>query len=360
MYPISPLQHRALVRLAISLLLLLAAATVPAQSDNAPRPAFHAPLADKSLLLDVIRFNGQFVAVGERGHVLLSEDGQDWRQAENVPVQSTLTRVTSHGRRMWAVGHQAVILSSMDGGETWFIQHYDAEADGPLLDVHFINPNRGFAVGAYGRFMTTGDGGINWEVQQIADRVTSEAIDWAALAEEQGGYETLPDDFEFDDDDGFSMLDRGCFEYQECHLNEIIELGDGRMMIAAERGYGYRSTDSGETWESFRFPYSGSMFGMVEQGGCIVAFGLRGHVQRSCDFGDSWDVTATEGEQTLMGGVAREDGRLVFVGAGATRLTLHPDGRMERDYDRLGNDYAAVVFDNGGMVLVGEDGVRYE
>ena len=42
-----------------------------------------------------------------------------------------------------------------DAGETWFIQHFEPEAQEPLLDVLFLNPNQGFAVGAYGRFMTT-------------------------------------------------------------------------------------------------------------------------------------------------------------------------------------------------------------
>lgn len=343
---------------------VLAASATLAQESFEPRPAIQAPLADQGLVLDVIAFNDSFVAAGERGHILLSEDGRSWRQAENVPVQSTLTRLENHGRRLWAVGHDAVILSSTDGGETWFIQSWEPEAGEPLLDIIFLNPNKGYAVGAYGRFMSTGDGGINWEVERIAERVTSEAIDWSALAQEQGGYETLPDDFEaagdgYEDQD-LDMLDKGCFEFQECHLNEISHFGDGRMMIAAERGYGYRSLDSGETWESFRFPYTGSMFGLLEQGECIVAFGLRGHVQRSCDFGQTWEVSQSEGEQTLMGGVVRDDGRLVLVGAGATQLTVYPDGRMARQFDRLGSDYAAIVADNGEMILVGEDGVRHE
>ncbi len=347
-------------------LLLIAAlagiSVVLAQESFEPRSAIQAPLADQGLVLDVISFNGRFVAAGERGHILLSEDGRSWRQAENVPVQATLTRLESHGRRIWAVGHDSVILSSTDGGETWFIQAREPEAGEPLLDVIFLNPNKGYAVGAYGRFMSTSDGGINWDVERISDRVTSEAIDWSALTDEQGGFDSLPDDFEFADDrDGnLDMLDKGCFEFKECHLNEISEFGDGRMMIAAERGYGYRSLDSGDTWESFRFPYSGSMFGLLQQGDCIVAFGLRGHVQRSCDFGETWEVSQTPGEQTLMGGMELDDGRMVLVGSGATRLTIHPDGRMDREYDRLGSDYAAIVADDGEMILVGENGVRHD
>ncbi|MEM1082214.1 MAG: hypothetical protein AAGH65_11595, partial [Pseudomonadota bacterium] len=105
-----------------------------AQEDSPiqPEPATLAPLADQSLLLDVIPYNGGYIAVGERGHVLLSDDGQSWRQSEKVPVNSTLTRATSVDRRIWAVGHDSAIISSIDGGTTWFVQHYDAEAEEPL------------------------------------------------------------------------------------------------------------------------------------------------------------------------------------------------------------------------------------
>lgn len=332
-------------------------------------PALLAPLAKRSLLLDVIAFNRSgYVAVGERGHVLLSEDGRNWRQSAGVPVRSTLTRVTYFGRRLWAVGHDATIISSMDGGENWFLQHFDPEGDdleptaqGPLLDVLFVNPNKGFAIGAYGRFMTTEDGGIHWTVERIADRVTSEAIDWAAMAREQGGYQTLPDEFDTGvDADPLAELDRGCYELAECHLNAIIDLGGNRLMIAAERGYGYRSRDRGTTWEAFRFPYSGSMFGLVEQGGCVIAFGLRGHVQRSCDFGDRWEQLETSGNQTLLGADIDDDGTVVMVGSGASRVRIAADGTILRSADRLGSDDSAVVIADDGLILVGENGVRHE
>lgn len=327
-----------------------------------PQPAIQAPLADQSLMLDVVRHDAGFVAVGSRGHVLLSEDGREWRQSSAVPVQSTLTRVTQFGRRLWAVGHDAAIISSSDGGETWFIQNFEPEAQEPLLDVLFLNPNQGFAVGAYGRFMTTSDGGINWESGRLTDRVTSEAIDWASLAESQGDIETMPDDLQIDDDvDPKEDANLGCYEFGECHLNAILHLDDGSLMIAAERGYGFRSIDEGDTWEAFRFPYTGSMFGLLQQQDCLLAFGLRGHIQKSCDFGSTWNEISVDSQQTLMGGTIAEDGAAILVGAGATKLRLYPSGTIDRDADQLGSDYAAVALaEDGGLVVVGEDGVSYE
>ena len=50
------------------------------------------PKASSSLLLDIARTDTGFVAVGERGHVLLSADGKNWKQT-SVPTRSTLTTV---------------------------------------------------------------------------------------------------------------------------------------------------------------------------------------------------------------------------------------------------------------------------
>ena len=350
--------------------LLLVAGAVHAQNHE-PRPADKARLAAQGLVLDVTRAGQRFIAVGERGHVLRSSDGIAWEQAEFVPVQATLTRVTFAGGRLWAVGHDSTIIHSRDLGRTWSLQHFEPEWEKPLLDVHFFNANSGVAVGAYGLFMRTDDAGLNWEVLDMADLVTSEAIDWeeaALAADEDDDFDDGFDDFDFmDDDDEFydaaMDFDRGCYEFMECHLNAFLYLGNGRQMIAAERGYGFRSTDGGETWEALRFPYGGSMFGLLSIGdGSILAFGLRGHVQYSRDFGDSWEILDSGVSSTLKGGTIDPGGRPFMVGSGAARLRFNPaDGRFELREDRLGGAFVSVIFDDAGrMILAGEKGLSYE
>ena len=102
----------------------------------------------------------RLVVVGERGHVLLSDDdGASWAQA-SVPVRVLLTAVHMRGERTgWAVGHDATILRTRDGGETWTPVHRAPEEELPLLDVWFRDQSVGFAVGAYGYFLATRDGG---------------------------------------------------------------------------------------------------------------------------------------------------------------------------------------------------------
>src|SRR6185369_10757001 len=88
-------------------------------NDAANQPSEIAPLASSSLLLDLALAGNRMVAVGERGHVLLSDDqGATWRQAKSVPTRVMLTAVffvdADYG---WAVGHDETILNTVDGGE---------------------------------------------------------------------------------------------------------------------------------------------------------------------------------------------------------------------------------------------------
>ena len=368
-------------RLCVCLLMLLPATAALTSADE-PRPAHHAPLAAKGLTLDLVRAGQRYVAVGERGHVLLSSDGRDWEQAEFVPVQSTLTRVTFAGGRLWAVGHDSTIIHSRDMGRTWSIQHFEPDWEKPLLDVHFFNSNEGIAIGAYGLLMRTSNAGHDWEVLDMADLVTSEAIDWeeAARAVDEyedefddpfNGFNDIDDEFDDDFDNDFDEeyydpetdFDRGCYEFMECHLNAFLSLNNGLQMIAAERGYGFRSTDHGETWEAFRFPYPGSMFGLLNLGdGGILAFGLRGHVQLSTDFGDNWEILESGLESSLMGGTSLGQGRFLMVGNGAARLRYdRSTGRFSLSEDRLGSSYVSVlVAEDGTIIYAGEDGLSHE
>src|SRR5699024_5537634 len=114
-----------------------------------------------------------------------------------------------------------------------------------------------------------------------------------------------------------------------------------------------------ETWESFRFPYPGSMFGLVSANGGVIAFGLRGNVQLSHDFGTSWKELDSGVQSTLLGGAVGPGGDVIMVGAGATVLDYEPaSGSFEISQDRLGSDYAAVAFDkDGGLILAGDNGL---
>jgi hypothetical protein len=99
------------------LVLIACAGTAPAMAadfmDVLSQPAVMSPLASKGLLQSVTRAGSKLVAVGQRGHIVVSSDeGKTWRQSP-VPVSSDLTAVYFvNERKGWAVGHDGVILAT--------------------------------------------------------------------------------------------------------------------------------------------------------------------------------------------------------------------------------------------------------
>ena len=276
------------------------------------------PLAAHSLLLDVVRVGDRLVAVGERGHILYSDDGgNDWVQSDVVPTRSTLTKLFVLGDRIWAAGHDSVILTSGDHGKTWTRQYFAPERMQPIMDIYFSDADHGLAIGAYGLIMQTEDGGTTWQDSVVNDE----------------------DDY---------------------HLNALITYPGGHKMIAGEAGYSYRSLDAGQTWQSMDMPYLGSMFGAVTtEDNCELFFGLRGHIQKSCDFGESWQELETGSETTLADGVSYQ-GKVLMVGNSGIVFEWNGDGGFAEYRHSSGVDFAGVIhLGEGQFLLVGEEGIHH-
>jgi photosystem II stability/assembly factor-like uncharacterized protein len=317
-------RRRACARGTAAGLLLAAGATVPAQDEDAvrtiaPVPAVVQPLAAHSLVVDVTRAGPKLVAVGERGHVLLSDDATHWRQVV-APVDTLLTAVSfadsEHG---WAVGHDTVILHSDDGGGHWRLQHFEPARETPLLDVLFIDARRGYAVGAYGTYLVTADGGATWE------EPAAEAL-------------------------------RG----EELHLNAIVALGDGSLLVAGESGMLAVSGD-GLDYQRLQAPYTGSLFGALPLGerGALI-FGLRGNAYRTDDVRTGvWSRLATGSVASLFGGARLDAARLALVGSGGTLLLVDPaTGAVTPRATGLSTAQSALLPLGPRLLLAGKSGLH--
>lgn len=297
--------------------MVVRSATPPASEFKDIEYAEQMPLAVVSLILDITRSENGFVAVGERGHVLISKDGQQWSQAAHVPTRSTLTSVFSLGNRLWAAGHDAVIITSGDAGNTWTLQNFDPDRQQAVMDIVFTDHDNGMAIGSYGLYLRSHDGGYSWQDETV------DAVN-------------------------------------EYHLNALVRLDETRFMIAGEAGFSYRSEDGGDSWEPMQLPYTGSMWGAIKtRNGCVLFYGLRGHVQESCDFGNSWQELET-GTRASISGAAISDGLLLLVANSGTLLTRTEAGSFSVQQHHSGVDFAAALaVDNGHFLLVGEDGVHH-
>lgn len=349
-----------------ALLALQAEETVPASElradDPAMLPAELMPHAVDSIILDAVRTLSGYVAVGERGNLLLSANGVEWVQAGNVPTRSTLNAISAFGDDIWVGGHDGVILHSPDAGNTWVRQRIDVwtpdafepTAGAPVLDILFVDKNHGFAVGAYSLFLETTDGGATWNQRSLPP--PPEEQDTAGT-----GGKANSESWTFNADD--LVLDA----VTDPHLNGLVRTSAGELMIAAERGTAFRSRDDGATWERIALPYGGSMFGAIAwDAGHVLMYGLRGKAFETTDLGEHWVELETGISSSLMGAVAHPDGGAVLVGAQGAVLTRSDIGATftRVKYLSRGNEtpILAGLLDHpeGGFVVYGERGVdRY-
>ena len=59
-----------------------------------------------------------------------------------TPTSVQLTKVFFlHDKLGWAVGHDATIVHTQDGGQTWTLQMQSSEIEKPFLDVVFLDEN---------------------------------------------------------------------------------------------------------------------------------------------------------------------------------------------------------------------------
>jgi photosystem II stability/assembly factor-like uncharacterized protein len=347
-------------------------------------PAVQSKAATRALLLDVTtRGEGAFVAVGERGVIIVSEDGgETWEQAA-VPASIALTGVVfPTAQSGWAVGHDGLILHSSDGGRSWqkqldghrlnesivavaeeIVERYRAEVEElqaaeevdeyvledaefmleeaefmlegamddakagpvrPLLDVWFRSDQEGYVTGSYGMLLHTADAGQNWEL--VSDRIGSA---------------------------------------QAFHLNQIVAAPDGALFIAGEAGNVYRSLDGGQSWDTLQPGYEGSFYGIVvvpdgSAGYELLAYGLRGNLYASVDRGETWSQLDSGTTITITTGMLLPDGAVVLAGQGGLILTRAPGQSSfvaARNADRRVISGIEQQTD-GHLLLVGLGGVR--
>ncbi len=304
----------------LSALMICAAAAAEDGAAVKPLPAQIMPNAARSLLLDVQHAGDHLVAVGSRGQILLSDDGEQWKQVE-TPVRSTLTAVSfANAEQGWAVGHDATVLHTADGGGTWTLQNFQPELNKPFLGVLFVDASKGFAVGAFGLFEKTTDGGAHWSTVEAP--------------------EILADNL---------------------HLFGMRKLGNGNLFITGEQGLLGLSIDGGTTWAKLKSPYEGTFFGSVPVGDSGVAVcGLRGNAWFAADIAvPKWQKLDTGTSDSLFGCASAGDGRVAMAGLNGTIVIADTrSGKVESVDGGVDSTLSAITRWKSGLVLVGESGIR--
>lgn len=298
-----------------------------------PRPAEIARLAAKGLMLGVTNSGKHLFVVGDRGTVLVSNNSRDWAQVQ-TPVRSALTAVDFADESTgYAVGHDAVILKTSDGGKTWELQNFQPELEKPFLGILALDASNVIAVGAYGLMYRTSDGGGTW-----------------------------------------SEVDAPDIRGEELHLNGITRLDNGDLLVVGEQGTIGLSNDGGQTWARVESPYEGSLYGALPTGGGgALIYGLRGNAYRSDDVkAASWNQLDLGTVSSFFGGTVLSDGGVALVGLAGKVLRLDGSGAPSPvlvttpQTDANGNttdkvvtgSFSAAITWADRLILVGEQGVQ--
>ena len=310
-------------------------AAEPAAAPVKPRPAEIAQRAANGLMLGVVHSGRHLFVVGDRGTVLVSNNAKDWAQVQ-TPVRSALTAISFASPEIgYAVGHDAVVLKTSDGGKTWLLQNFQPELEKPFLSVLALDTDNVLAVGAYGLMYRTTDGGSTWNEVDAPDI-------------------------------------RG----EELHLNHVGRLGDGGLLVVGEQGTIGVSSDGGTTWSKVTSPYDGSLYGSlpIGSGGALI-YGLRGNVYRSDDVkvaDGGWSKVDLGTVASFFGGTALDSGEVVLVGLAGKAVRLGSDGSTrtvavtrpltdangQTSEKAVTGSFSGVIAWAGRLVLVGEQGVQ--
>ncbi len=309
----------------LAALLPMAASAVGISDKIAPQPAEIMPMAAGSVLLDVVDTGKRLVAVGERGHIVVSLDGETWVQAP-TPVRAYLTAVDfADENNGMAVGHDSTILRTRDGGRSWVLQNFEPveepeqDSDEPFLDVLMLNAKDAWAVGAYSKLYHTTNGGETWEDFDTPIR-----------------------------EDGW-------------HFNSIIQLNNGDLFITGEQGTLAISHDRGENWELLESPYESSMFAAAAVGAeGVLICGLRANAFYSASPGEGqWQQLDTGLHDSLIGAAQLANGEVVMVGING-KIIVTQDGlkSVELLPNPQGITLAGVAPEKSSLVVVGNAGAQ--
>ncbi|MBN2975750.1 YCF48-related protein [Pseudomonas sp. FP597] len=257
-----------------------------------PSPAAHSVQALRSPILAAAWAGSRVVAVGADGVVLLSDDqARSFRQADDVPVSSTLTGVSfvdaEHG---WAVGHWGAVLATTDGGRRWQVQRLITEEDRPLFSVHFFDAQHGVAVGLWSLVLVTQDAGKTW-VEQEANSELKDLADLnltSLFADNSGSvYATAEQGrvlYSADKGNSWRYLNTGYAGSLWCGLS----LDSQTLLVGGQRGTLLRSEDAGQTWTRINLDTTRSITSIASDGADVLLVGLDGLQRRSRDGGKTF------------------------------------------------------------------------
>ncbi|WP_442961736.1 WD40/YVTN/BNR-like repeat-containing protein [Pseudoalteromonas sp. SMS1] len=316
----------------------LAVLVMQSEAVSGPAEALVVEHPETTLLTD-ITYNGErLVAVGKHGSIVVSKDGKQWQQAL-VPIQSLLTAVDfSSPRNGWACGHDASIINTTDGGNSWQLQQYLPKVEKPCLDIEFIDDRRGFAIGAYGMMYQTNDGGNTWHKRFLNEFVHPDDVEYLE--------ELKQDDPQAYEEETQFILP---------HFNRMVISGN-TIYLAGEMGLFAVSEDLGNTWQRFDEFYSGSFFAISKTNNRLLVAGLRGNAFSKASTSDQFTPIPVDKASTINSIVTYNDKQIMLANSGVIFTVVHD--KVTTTQLKNGKSIMAGVIHDNKLVLATEQGIQ--
>jgi len=289
-------------------------------------------------------------------------EGSELKDAPSLPsrlaASSLLLDVTAAGERLVAVGEWGHIVYSDDQGANW--TQATVPVDVTLTAISFADEKNGWAVGHDAVILHSADAGQTWTVQSKQPELEQPLFS-VYFSDAQNGFAVGAYSLYMTTADGGATWTQKKIGDSDFHMNGIFKAKSGELVIAGEAGHVFRSKDKGENWEILQTPYSGSFWnGLGLADGSLLVFGMRGNIWHSADGGTTWNQVANKSTSSIQSGRILSDGRVVLIGLEGT-VQISKDGGKTFVYaprdDRAA--MAALIQTKDGVVHVfGEEGAK--
>ncbi|MBN2077938.1 MAG: YihY/virulence factor BrkB family protein [Spirochaetes bacterium] len=179
--------------------------------------------------------------------------GKTFVQKDSVISQRELKKMSFRGVQFmgengWIVGRGGIMLTTYDGGATWYIRKL---GDFDFNDIRMVSNQRGFIIADRGVILSTANGGASWELREYPDRSDFKSIAFygergmitgsrgIVLTTENGGLTWEQ-----------SLLSAAVRNNRPVTLNGIVYINELQFWLLGDRGLLLQTSDGGKTWRT--------------------------------------------------------------------------------------------------------------
>ncbi|RKP47897.1 hypothetical protein D7Z26_22040 [Cohnella endophytica] len=310
------------------------------------------PISD-SYLLDMAYGNGVYVAVGNKGAVLTSEDGENWESVSSGIGEHLQNVVYHEGKYLAVGGYTSAVYSSADG-KNWTSNPIADNKGAAINKIVYINGHYA-AVSQYGQVLFSDDG-ETWTVNPLTSNSPPPISDIIYANDQYMVTDTYGRVYTSSDGTTWTSVNTG-------KSTSLFGLAYSGSVYAAVGEQKILSSTDGEIWDvSWELEQKPGqpinqlwVKGIVYAAGKFVAVGMKGTILTSGD-GQTW-VPSTSGVTAQLNGVKYLNGQ--FVAVGDKTVLTSPDGIVWTSVPGATEYFTDVAYDGSQYVLVGANGAVF-